>query len=203
MSSQEEFSLPKLETDGHIDLLTGLDAPEIFYRFMEKAISSTGRDPSRAVALMRVRLGLEPLRRSSIEVSNDGLAFRIVQFAKVLQSHTRSDEHLVRIGEVTFLILVTVRDSSKVGAISSRLITALADARFDEALGSESVDGYLPVEKGSASLGIPGTIDQSSHQSSHLSVELDVSGYPMQVSVDGFLHQAGEEMITFLERVGV
>jgi len=166
---------------------------------MEKAISSTGRDPSRAVALMRVRLGLEPLRRSFIEVSNDGLAFRIVQFAKVLQSHTRSDEHLVRIGEVTFLILVTIGDSSKVGAISSRLITALADARFDGALGSESVDSNLPVEKGSASLGTPRTIDQSSHQS----VELDVSGYPMQVSVDGFLHQAGEEMITFLERVGV
>lgn len=99
MSSQEGFSLPRLETDGHIDLLTGLAAPEIFYRFMEKAISSTGRDPSRAVALMRVRLGLEPLRRSSIEVSNDGLAFRIVQFAEFLQSHTRSDEHLARIGE--------------------------------------------------------------------------------------------------------
>lgn len=199
MSSQEGFSLPRLETDGHIDLLTGLAAPEIFYRFMEKAISSTGRDPSRAVALMRVRLGLEPLRRSSIEVSNDGLAFRIVQFAEFLQSHTRSDEHLARIGEVTFLILVTVRDSSKVGAISSRLITALADARFDGALGSESVDRDLPVEKGSALLGTPGTIDQFSHKS----VEIDVSGYPMQVFVDGFLHQAGEEMITFLERVGV
>lgn len=199
MSSQEGFSLPRLETDGHIDLLTGLAAPEIFYRFMEKAISSTGRDPSRAVALMRVRLGLESLRRSSIEVSNDGLAFCIVQFAKFLQSHTRSDEHLVRIGEVTFLILVTVRDSSKVGAISSRLITALADARFDGVLGSESVDRNSPVEKGSALLGTLGTIDQFSHKS----VEIDVSGYPMQVSVDGFLHQAGEEMLTFLERVGV
>jgi len=141
MSTQGEFSLPPLETDGHIDLLTGLDAPGIFYRFLEKAISSSGRYPSRSVAIIRVRLGLESLRRSSIEVSDEGLAFRVVQLAKILRSHTRSDEHLVRIGEVTFLILVTVG--------------------------------------------------------------IEVAGYPIQISIDGFLHETGEEMISFLERVGV
>ena len=191
MSTQGEFSLPPLQTDGHIDLLTGLDAPGIFYRFLEKAISSAGRSPSRSVALIRVRLGLEPLRRSSIEVSDEGLAFRVVQLAKILRSHTRSDEHLVRIGEVTFLILVTVGRSGEIDAITSRLTRALAEATIDCASLGVSVDGPTPVEKGTAL-----------HEA-HRSIEVEVAGYPIQISVDGFLHRTGEEMIAFLERVGV
>ncbi len=191
MSTQGEFSLPPLETDGHIDLLTGLDAPEIFYRFLEKAISSSGRYPSRSVAIIRVRLGLESLRRSSIEVSDEGLAFRVVQLAKILRSHTRSDEHLVRIGEVTFLILVTVGKSGEIDAISSRLARALAEATLGRASLVVSVDGPIPVEK------------VTSLHEVYQSIEVEVAGYPIQISIDGFLHETGEEMISFLERVGV
>ncbi len=191
MSTQGEFSLPPLETDGHIDLLTGLDAPGIFYRFLEKAISSVGRNPSRSVALIRVRLGLEALRRSSIEVSDEGLAFRVVQLAKILRSHTRSDEHLVRIGEVTFLILVTVGKSGEIDAISSRLARALAEATLGRASLVVSVDGPIPVEK------------VTSLHEVYQSIEVEVAGYPIQISIDGFLHETGEEMISFLERVGV
>jgi hypothetical protein len=191
MSTQGEFSLPPLETDGHIDLLTGLDAPGIFYRFLEKAISSSGRYPSRSVAIIRVRLGLESLRRSSIEVSDEGLAFRVVQLAKILRSHTRSDEHLVRIGEVTFLILVTVGKSGEIDAISSRLARALAEATLGRASLVVSVDGPIPVEK------------VTSLHEVYQSIEVEVAGYPIQISIDGFLHETGEEMISFLERVGV
>ena len=191
MSTQGEFSLPPLETDGHIDLLTGLDAPGIFYRFLEKAISSVGRNPSRSVALIRVRLGLEALRRSSIEVSDEGLAFRVVQLAKILRSHTRSDEHLVRIGEVTFLILVTVGKSGEIDAISSRVARALAEATLGRASLVVSVDGPIPVEK------------VTSLHEVYQSIEVEVAGYPIQISIDGFLHETGEEMISFLERVGV
>ena len=191
MSTQGEFSLPPLQTDGHIDLLTGLDAPGIFYRFLEKAISSSGRNPSRSVALIRVRLGLEALRRSSIEVSDEGLAFRVVQLAKILRSHTRSDEHLVRIGEVTFLILVTVGKSGEIDAISSRLARALAEATLGRASLVVSVDGPIPVEK------------VTSLHEVYQSIEVEVAGYPIQISIDGFLHETGEEMISFLERVGV
>jgi GGDEF domain-containing protein len=88
-----------------------------------------------------VRLGLEALRRSSIEASDEGLAFRVVQLAKILRSHTRSDEHLVRIGEVTFLILVTVGRSGEIDAITSRLTRALAEATIDCASLGVSVDG--------------------------------------------------------------
>lgn len=191
MSTQGEFSLPPLETDGHIDLLTGLDAPEIFYRFLEKAISSSGRNPSRSVAIIRVRLGLESLRNSLIEVSDEGLAFRVVQLAKILRSHTRSDEHLVRIGEVTFLLLVTVGQSGEIDGISSRLAIALAEATLDRASLGVSVDGPTPVERGT-----------SLHEV-YQSIEVEVAGYPIQISIDGFLHETGEEMISFLERVGV
>ena len=191
MSTQGEFSLPPLQTDGHIDLLTGLDAPGIFYRFLEKAISSSGRYPSRSVAIIRVRLGLESLRRSSIEVSDEGLAFRVVQLAKILRSHTRSDEHLVRIGEVTFLILVTVGKSGEIDAISSRLARALAEATLGRASLVVSVDGPIPVEK------------VTSLHEVYQSIEVEVAGYPIQISIDGFLHETGEEMISFLERVGV
>jgi len=191
MSTQGEFSLPPLQTDGHIDLLTGLDAPGIFYRFLEKAISSAGRNPSHSVALIRVRLGLEALRRSSIEASDEGLAFRVVQLAKILRSHTRSDEHLVRIGEVTFLILVTVGKSGEIDAISSRLARALAEATLGRASLVVSVDGPIPVEK------------VTSLHEVYQSIEVEVAGYPIQISIDGFLHETGEEMISFLERVGV
>ena len=138
-----------------------------------------------------MRLGLESLRNSSIEVSDEGLAFRVVQLAKILRSHTRSDEHLVRIGEVTFLILVTVGRSGEIDAIASRLSRALVEATIDCASLGVSVDGPTPVEKGTALY------------EAHRSIEVEVAGYPIQISVDGFLHGTGEEMIAFLERVGV
>ena len=191
MTSQEEFSLPPLDADGRVDLLTGLDAPEIFYRFLSKAILSTRRDSSRRVALLRVRLGIEPLRRARNKISDSGLSFRVVQFAEVLRSQTRSDEQVVRIGEVTFLILARVRDVSEVEAMSSRFISAIADAKFDRDSNLESVDSSVTVERG------------SSAQAGDQSIDIDIAGYPFEVFMDTYLHIEGEEMLEFLERVGV
>lgn len=191
MSSQEDFLLPALDVDGRIDRLTGLDAPEIFYRFLEKAIFSTRRDPSHSVALVRVRLGLESLRKASFGVSDSGLAFRVAQLAGILQSQTRSDEHLVRIGEVTFLILARVSDSNDLEAMRSRLVRALADLKFNSAENGKTVDRTVAVESES---GLPLT-DQS--------IEVELDGYRFDISVDSFLHNEGEEMLELLERAGV
>ena len=43
MNSGGGLKLPPLRTDGRVDVLTGLDAPEIFYKFLEKAIASHER----------------------------------------------------------------------------------------------------------------------------------------------------------------
>ena len=191
MSSQEDFLLPALDADGRIDRLTGLDAPEIFYRFLEKAIFSKRRDPSHSVALVRVRLGLESLRMASFGVSNSGLAFRVAQLAGILQSQTRSDEHLVRIGEVTFLILARVSDSNDLEAMRSRLVRALADLKFNSTENGETVDRTVAAESES---GLPLT---------HQSIEEEIDGYRFEISVDSFLHKEGEEMLELLERAGV
>jgi hypothetical protein len=183
VTSQENFSLPPLDVDGRVDLLTGLDAPEIFYRFLAKAISSSLRDRSHRIVLVRVRLGLEPLSHSSISVTEGSLAFRVVQFAGFLQSQTRSDEHVVRIGEVTFLILAKVRNQGEATSMVSRLLRSLADAKFDRDGDSGSVDDRSLVERE--------YVERSDDQR----VKVDISGYPFEILVDLFLHNEGEEML--------
>lgn len=186
--STPQWTLPPLETDGQIDLLTGLDSPEIFYRFLKKGISASERSQSHVVTLIRVRLELSSLQELGTEVNNSGMAFRILLLSKFLQSQTREDENLVRIGEATFLILAKVENSFDLDSISRRFKKALAEVKFDGDGVENSVDNLSTVDVDSA-------VGQS--------VSLEIAGYPVRVAVDGYLHQRGEEMLDFLERVGV
>jgi GGDEF domain-containing protein len=88
----------RFENNGVIDLLTGLDAPGIFYNFLEREISFANRIQRRSCTLVvfRIRSGFE----------RGDLPQFLVEFAYLLKKKMRSDEFLSRIGEMTFVLVI-------------------------------------------------------------------------------------------------
>jgi GGDEF domain-containing protein len=127
MSSDGALLLPPLLTDGRIDILTGLDAPEIFYGFLKQAIAHSSRNSDELLVLVRMRIS----EKLSLSKSYDGksLEFEVAALADFIKGRTRSDENLVRIGEGTFLLLARVMNEQGHGEMLNRFRSALADFR--------------------------------------------------------------------------
>ena len=157
---------PPVVTDGRIDVLTGLDAPEIFYKFLERSIAQTSRSQERITALLRFRLSFDEIT-SSVE-------FEVAALSDFLRKRARADENLVRIGEVTFLLLARVTNEDELAKMTMRFLKAIPDfqARYSEK--SKSVDSDLMSMR-----------------------------YASQVEISAFCYKDGESMIDFLERAGV
>ncbi len=170
-----------LQNDGHVDQLTGLDAPDIFYRFLEKALALEIRSGRVETALVRFRLsivnaelishesalnidpGSSPIQitDSQEDPYDSESAFAVALFARFLSRATRSDENITRIGELTFLLLAHVKDEAELLSLKNRFEVALAQ------------------------------------------IDLKQGDCDFSVDIDCFLHQPGEEMLDFLERVDV
>lgn len=184
MSRDERVTLPPVATDGRVDILTGLDAPEIFYRFLQKAIASSGRNPGHLLTLLRIRIDVDQLidihhrlsRGNSLGVEELSafIEFEVAALANSLRNITRSDENLVRIGEVTFLVMARISSESDVAATLARFKKSLAEVGLARVRGDEVVEKLVPVD-------IQGT----------------------NFFVDAFVYETGEEMLDFLQRAGV
>lgn len=178
-----------LETDGRVDLLTGLDAPEIFYRFLHKAIAKAeremGQDHARGVtsrlALVRFRLvgvhgeslfpkiasldqsqvseGVDRDNQRLLEVND--LAFSVAHLSKYLSEMVRADENLARLGEVTFLLVAQIGSTDDLTGLLRRFEVSLS--QFD----------------------------------------LQWRERRLTVEITGFIHQQGENLLDLLERAEV
>ena len=157
---------PAVVTDGRIDVLTGLDAPEIFYKFLERAIAQTSRNPDHITALLRFRL--------TFDESTQSVEFEVAALSDFLKKRTRADENLVRIGEVTFLILTRVANEDELARMIERFSQAIPDFQARYSGKREFVDS-----------------DQASTK------------FASQVKISAFLYKNGESMLDFLERAGV
>lgn len=188
---------PPLITDGRIDILTGLDAPEIFYKFLEQSISRSARRADELTALIRFRMSanviedevdaveenvpkvtdftLQSQQISSQESSASiVLDFQVAALADFLKRESRADENLTRIGEGTFLLLVRVANDEELGKAMGRFSDLLAD--FCDL--HEKRDSAVEIEE----LSIPRSFE---------------------IALSGFLYEPGESMLNYLERVEV
>lgn len=184
MSGDERVTLPPIDTDGRMDILTGLDAPEIFYKFLQKAIASVGRNPSHLLTLLRIRIDIDQLidiyRRLSrskfinVEDITSFIEFEVAALANSLRTLTRSDENLVRIGDVTFLVMARISNNDDLAATLARFRKSLAEMGLARVRGGEVVERMITVD-----------------------------GQETHFSVDAFVYETGEEMLDFLQRAGV
>lgn len=121
----EDRIFPPLVIDGQIEVLTGLDAPEIFYKFLEQAIARSHRQKGGLIALIRFRFIADQTRFGA--QGKRSLEFEVVALGDFLKKRTRADERVVRIGEATFLILALVDDQSGLDEMINRFSSSLAD----------------------------------------------------------------------------
>jgi GGDEF domain-containing protein len=157
---------PAVVTDGRIDILTGLDAPEIFYKFLERAIAQSSRNQEQITALLRFRLTFDEVTQS--------VDFEVAALSDFLKKRTRADENLVRIGEVTFLLLARVANEDELEKMIERFSQAIPDFQARYSGKRKSVDS-----------------DQVSTK------------FASQVEISAFCYKNGESMLDFLERAGV
>jgi GGDEF domain-containing protein len=124
----------RFENNGVIDLLTGLDAPGIFYNFLEKEISFANRINRRSCALVVFRI--------KSDFARGDLPQFLVEFAYLLKKRKRGDEFLSRIGEMTFVLVIR---SAEVNLESDDLVQLYQESienRF-----RKFIDQYAVAEK--------------------------------------------------------
>lgn len=184
MSGNERVTLPPVATDGRVDILTGLDAPEIFYKFLQKEIAAARRNPGYLLTLLRIRMDvarlvdfhchLSPNNSKDIQDITAFLEIEVAALANSLRAITRSDENLVRIGDVTFLVMARVGSEGEVDSTLARFKMSLAEVGLAKVRGDENVEKLVPVD-----------IQET------------------YFFVDAFVYETGEEILDFLERAGV
>jgi GGDEF domain-containing protein len=130
--------------DGQRDFLTGLMAPEPFYRYLQQELAFSKRYPE-------MKVGAIKIVASALSAKADKEQ-RLVELAHFLKKATRADEIATRIGEYTFISLVRIKIGNPdmnpeiaLSSIEERLRAALSI----EALSEKGFDGekkILPVE---------------------------------------------------------
>ena len=176
-----------LESDGQVDLLTGLDAPEIFYRFLRKAIARAERESTQdrnhegnsPLALVRFRLvsaggGTLLSRFLALEERNEeldhdeeiileinSLAFLVAKVGTLLSELIRADENLTRLGETTFLLVAHIGTDGDLSGLLRRFEVSVSQ------------------------------------------LDLQWRGHLITVEIAGFIYQQGESLLDLLERAEV
>lgn len=170
-----------LQIHEQTDKLTGLDAPEIFYKFLEKALASETRNNGFRTSLVRFRLSIVNeglITRERSAVANPGhttiqstdepedpfdseSSLAVALFAKFLSGVIRSNETVTRVGEMTFLLLAHVKDEGELLSLENRFKGAISQ---------------INLKQGSCDFA---------------------------VDIDGFIHQPDEDMLDFLQRADV
>lgn len=167
----ERGIFPPLAVDGNIDVLTGLDAPEIFYKFLAQSHALSSRHKEYLPILIRFRVVADLAQL--VRIGRKSLDFEIAALADFLKKRTRVEEKLVRIGEATFLLLAQAENQSGIDAMVGRFANSLADFRSHHGGETVSVD------------------DEGNHPQRLFDVE--VSAFPLQKgeSMLDFLERAG------------
>jgi GGDEF domain-containing protein len=141
MSSPERGErgiFPPLAVDGNIDVLTGLDAPEIFYKFLAQSLARSSRHNEDLTILVRFQVIAD--HAQLVSLGRESLDFEVAALADFLKKRTRAEEKLVRIGEATFLLLAQAANQSGIDAMVRRFANSLADFRSHHRGENASVD---------------------------------------------------------------
>jgi GGDEF domain-containing protein len=199
--------------DGRVDRLTGLFAPEMFYLMLERELASMDRRANRSILLITFTLR----SRSSVATKTA----QLITLAQVLQSITRTEGLLSRLGRMTFIVVLGVDSDleielensasqlqSKYSAIIKRYsdqIQAVFDVSLlpnwkesfsaDRELGNQGV-GEKVVRN--AEVG-----NQSAWSGPNTIVGKEGSEESTFVDIDYLERRAGESLLDLLERARV
>lgn len=161
LSDSDEIDYLDFSNDGRTDRLTGLDAPEIFYRMLAKELASLMRRRDRRLSLIVITL------KSSHAIPV--VSAQLVALANLLRSATRADEFVTRLGERSFVMVVGYASNQVAGtdgkvlegdeiltAILTRLRLLVDDfLKQDENLWRDSRN-FAQSDTGSAAVDISG-----------------------------------------------
>ena len=205
-----------LETDGRVDLLTGLDAPEVFYKLLEKSIALAKRDTRINVSLIRFRLTRsdgQPLFQKAVAdeledaasgpgnaasgpgnaasgpgnaASGPGNAASELRNSESLEA--QSEEFLVRANELAFSV-------AKVGKRLTDLV------RSDENVARLGEVTFVLVARVEKEENLEGLLRR--FESSLSQLDLACGSERLSVEIECFTHQQGETLLDLLERAHV
>jgi hypothetical protein len=110
--------------DGQRDFLTGLMAPEPFYRYLQQELAFSKRYPE-------LKVGAIKIVASALSATEDREQ-RLVELAHFLKKAIRADELITRIGEYTFISIVRIRNDDP--AMDPEKTLSRVEERLREAL---------------------------------------------------------------------
>lgn len=188
-----------LETDGRVDLLTGLDAPEVFYRLLEKSIAMAQRDNRIDIALVRFRLMRsdgQPLFRQvaadELEDAASGIGNAASGLGNVARELRNADEFeaqgeafLARANELAFAV-------AKLGKHLTDLV------RSDENVARLGEVTFVLVARVAKEGDLEGLLRRFEASLSQL--DLTWSGDRLVVEIESFTYHQGENLLDLLER---
>ena len=181
-----------LQSDGQVDQLTGLDAPEIFYKFLEKALASEKRNHGIRTAIVRFRLSIvnENLNTRGNESTSHGEK-GLIQIAdhgeKGLIQIAHQDENLFD-SESSFAVALFAKFLSRISR-SEENITRIGELTFLLLAHVKDEAELLRLE--------------NRMKEAIAEVDLKQGKCDFSVNIEGFMHQHGEEMLDFLEKAEV
>ena len=184
-----------LETDGRADLLTGLDAPEVFYRLLEKSIAMAQRDKRIDIALVRFRLMRsdgQPLFRQvaadELEDAASGLGNAASELGNADEFEAQSEEFLARANELAFAV-------AKLGKRLTDLV------RSDENVTRLGEVTFVLVARVAKEGDLEGLLRRFEASLSQL--DLTWGGDRLVVEIKSFRYHQGENLLDLLERAHV
>ena len=172
--------------DGRIDRLTGLDAPEIFYRTLSKALAASSRNPENGVGILRIFMA-NPSHGTQGERT-------LLELANFLRSRVRGDETLSRIGRRTFALLFRVNGDIAISHGSDReAVTLRFRSEIEEWIRTHARAGK---RKGDGKGNPEGERTRGKEEEPCENEKISVEISSVQSTV-------GEEMLELLARAGV
>ena len=180
-----------LGDEGYFDRLTGLHSPEIFYDFLKKAIAEETRRPEQQVALIRFRLRLKadpyveqaPTNQKGQGGAKEGEELRGTYrgSADDVANDVASSLVAYDVAKLAKRLTTLTRSSETLVRIGQRTFLLLAKVAGEDELSDLEQRFAMALSQ----------------------VSVDEEEEPSTVDIDGFVHREGEELLDFLERVGV